>query len=223
MNPSPPSLQPGRNTMATTWRTRLLLATWLLGASLYGGTTARAGAEPSPEGVAFFERKVRPVLVEHCYECHSARAKKVRGGLLLDSRDDVLRGGDSGPALVPGHPDRSLLVKAVRHTDERLRMPPRHKLPAPLVADLEAWVKMGAPDPRTAAAAPPRKKEIDFVAARKFWSFRPVADPPVPAVKDRSWPRAPVDHFVLARMEAKGLRPAPQADRRTLIRRVTFD
>src|SRR5579863_8801932 len=102
-------------------------------------------------GVEFFEKKVRPLLVTHCYECHSADAKKIGGGLLLDSREDVQKGGDSGPILKPGDLDASLLISAVRYTDDSVKMPPKGKLPAAAIADLEAWVKMGAPDPRVKA------------------------------------------------------------------------
>src|SRR5438067_4538193 len=133
----------------------------------------RAADKPTPEGVEFFEKRVRPVLVKHCYACHSADAKKVKGELRLDTREGVLKGGSSGPAVVPGDPDKSLLIRAVRHADESLRMP-EQKLPAAAVADLEAWVKMGAPDPRTGAAT---TKALDLAKAREFWSFRPVVRP----------------------------------------------
>src|SRR5688500_12853743 len=112
-----------------------------------------ARAADGAADVEFFEKKVRPVLVERCYECHSAGAKKLKGGLLLDTREGVLRGGDNGPALVPGEPDRSAIIKAVRYHDPDLQMPPKQKLPDAQIADLEAWVKTGAPDPRGAAPA----------------------------------------------------------------------
>ncbi len=181
-----------------------------------------ADQKPSREGVEFFEKKVRPLLVQHCYSCHSADAKKVRGGLLLDSRPGLLKGGDSGPAVVPGAPRQSLLVRAVRHADESLKMPPKGKLSAREIGDLETWVKMGAPDPRTAATIAKEPPRYNFDEARKFWSFRPVRDPPPPALKDSTWARTPIDRFVLARLEAKGMRPAPDADRLALVRRATF-
>ncbi|MBY0515070.1 MAG: PSD1 and planctomycete cytochrome C domain-containing protein [Gemmataceae bacterium] len=174
----------------------------------------------SPEGVEFFEKKVRPVLVEHCYRCHSADAKKIKGELRVDTRDGLLKGGASGPAVVPGSPDKSLLVTAVRHADPAPKMPPDRKLTATQIADLEAWVKMGAPDPRTGSTASAR---LDPSRAQEFWSFRPVVDPPVPAVKDAAWPRSPLDRFVLAKLEANGHTPVGPADRRVLIRRATFD
>ncbi len=195
-------------------RLPLVVACLLLGP----GGPCRAGDGPraSAEEVEFFERKVRPVLAGRCYECHSARAGKSRGGLLLDSREGLLRGGDSGPAVVPGDPERSPLIRAVRRTDPKLQMPPKEALPAGQVADLVAWVKAGAPDPRTGPAAAPG-------VAGRLWSLRPVQAPPVPAVRDRAWPHNAVDHFLLARLEAKGLAPVADTDRRTLIRRATFD
>jgi len=129
-------------------------------------------------GIEFFEKKIRPVLVEHCYECHATSAKKVRGDLLLDSRDGVRKGGESGPALVPGDPDKSLLIKAVRYTDAATKMPKKGKLPAAVIADLEAWVKMGAPDPRVNATAKSAKSWDEIVAARStWWSLQPVKKP----------------------------------------------
>jgi hypothetical protein len=140
-----------------------------------------AAADP-PQGVEFFEAKVRPLLVKHCYTCHSAEAKTLRGELRLDTREGVRKGGTSGPAVVPGDPAKSLLLKAVRSTEEGERMPPKEPLTAAEIADLDAWVKMGAPDPRTGAAA---AKALDLAKAREFWSFRPVQDPAVPAVRTR--------------------------------------
>src|SRR5687767_7141319 len=119
----------------------LLLTTLILAAA------GRAAAD-DPAGIEFFEKKVRPVLAEHCYSCHSTAAKKDRGGLHLDSKAAVLKGGDSGPAVVPGKPAESLLVKAVHYADPDFRMPPKGKLPDGVIADLEKWVAMGAPDPR---------------------------------------------------------------------------
>ncbi len=178
-------------------------------------------ADASPGANEFFERRVRPVLVGHCYPCHSTTAKKNKGGLQLDTREGLLKGGDSGPALIPGDPEKSLFIRAVRQTDEHLRMPPKEKLSSTQIADLAAWVKAGAPDPRVASSA--AKYGMSLEEGRRFWSFRPVQKPPVPAVKDTSWPRTPVDAYILARLEAAGVSPAPQADRRTLLRRVTFD
>jgi hypothetical protein len=171
-----------------------------------------------PAGLQLFESKVRPVLVAHCYECHSTTAKKKRGGLLLDSRAAILKGGDSGPAVVPGKPLGSLLLKALRH--DTIAMPPKGKLPASVVADFERWVRLGAPAPESGGA--PARTTIDIAEGRKFWSFRPPRRHPAPAVRDASWPRTDVDRFLLAALEKKGLRPVADADRPTLLRRATM-
>ncbi|MEY3130238.1 MAG: hypothetical protein RLY12_610, partial [Verrucomicrobiota bacterium] len=173
---------------------------------------------------AFFESKVRPVLINRCYECHSAE-KKIKGGLNLDSRAGWQAGGDNGAAIIPGDLAKSLVIKAVRYLDEDFAMPPKGRLPADEVAILEEWVKRGAPDPRTgdASKVAKPKRGIDLEAGRKFWAFQPVADPAAPAVKDTAWPKDPVDRFLLAKIEAKGLKPAGEADRHTWIRRVSLD
>ena len=178
----------------------------------------------TPEHTEFFERKIRPVLVEHCYECHSSGAKKIKGGLVLDSRAGVQKGGDTGAAITPGDPEASLLIQAIRHTDPDLAMP-KKKLPASVIADLEAWVKMGAPDPRTedTVATAQAKSAIDWNKAREWWSFRPLKSPPVPVVKQKRWPVNDLDRFVLARLEKEKLKPAADAEKRVLIRRATFD
>jgi hypothetical protein len=178
------------------------------------------GAEPA--GAEFFEKKIRPLLSENCFECHSAR--KQRGGLRLDSRAALLNGGDSGPAIVPGQPGVSLLLKAVHYKDE-LRMPPKRQLEPQDIAALTAWVKQGAPWPEGAAVRAVAKDSGFHITPkdRAFWSFRPVADPPVPAVRDTTWPKTSIDRFLLARLEANQLWPVEPADRRTLIRRATFD
>src|SRR5688572_2324384 len=137
----------------------------------------------APEALEFFEKKVRPLLSEHCYQCHSAKAEKgIKGGLALDTRDATLRGGDAGPAVVPGSPDASRLIRAVRWKDD-LKMPPKKPLPPEQVAVLEQWVKMGAPDPRVGGApAAPATGAVPLEEAKRFWSYQPVKDPPVPAV-----------------------------------------
>ena len=179
----------------------------------------------TPEHTEFFERKVRPVLVEHCYECHSAGAKKIKGGLVLDSRAGVIKGGDTGAAITPGDPEASLLIQAIRHTDADLAMPPKKKLSPLAIADLEAWVKMGAPDPRTedTVATAQAKSAIDWNKAREWWSFRPLATPPIPSVKQKRWPVNDLDRFILARLEQDGRAPAADAEKRVLLRRATFD
>jgi len=176
------------------------------------------GAAEANSGIAFFESKIRPLLVQHCYQCHSADTKQ-RGGLRLDARDTVLKGGDNGPALVPGKANESLLIKAVRHQD--LKMPPKGKLPDAAVADLVRWIEMGAPDPRD--GKPALTALIDFTKARQFWSFQPPRLPELPQVHNGSWPKNAIDHFILARLEAEKLQPVPPAGKRELIRRATFD
>jgi hypothetical protein len=175
-------------------------------------------------GVDFFERKIRPILVEHCYECHAATSKSVKGRLLLDSRDGVRKGGASGPALVPGDPEKSLLIKAVRYTDESTKMPKKGKLPAALIADLEEWVRMGAPDPRDKGPAIGSAKAWDEIVRerRKWWSLQPVKKHVPPTSKNAEWSRDPIDRFLVAAMEAKGLAPAKNADPATLIRRLNI-
>jgi hypothetical protein len=178
------------------------------------------GAELSRSQLEFFENKVRPVLANHCYKCHSQSAEKVKGGLLLDTREGALAGGNTGAAIVPGNPEKSLLIQAVRYGNPDLQMPPKgEKLTDAQVADLTAWVKMGAPDPRSATVA--QKNWVD--PNKKHWAFQPVTTPTVPNVKDANWAKTPVDKFILAKLEEKGLKPNPPADKRTLIRRATFD
>jgi len=174
----------------------------------------------TPQQLAFFETKIRPVLVEHCYECHAAGAKIVQGGLRVDHRTGLLRGGDSGPAVVPKQAEQSLLLKALRY--DEFEMPPKGKLPDSVIKDFEAWIAMGAPDPREAVADPPIRS-IDFEEGRKHWAFQPVSDPQLPAVRDENWPLDPLDRFILARQEAAGLKPVAEASRHTWLRRVSLD
>jgi len=177
-------------------------------------------AEPTePAQLEFFEAKIRPVLVQHCYECHSADAKNIKGGLLLDTRTATLKGGDSGPAVVAKNVDDSLLINALRH--ESFEMPPKGKLPDAVIADFVTWVEMGAPDPRTGDAVVVSK--INFEEARQFWSYRPIAHPELPKVEQAGWPRHSIDHFTLAKMEQLGLHPVAPASKIELIRRATFD
>jgi hypothetical protein len=191
-------------------------------ASPHDALAAAKPAEPAPtkEGLDFFENQIRPIFVHNCYECHSGDPKKAKGGLTLDTRDGLRKGGKSGAAINPGHPDQSLLIEAVQY--ESLEMPPKGKLPDEVIDKLVQWVEMGAPDPRTGKAAQV-KKTIDFAEARKFWAFqRPKSITP-PAVNDPSWPLSDIDRFILARQEAEHLHPVADADRVTWIRRVSFD
>ena len=180
---------------------------------------------PAPEGIAFFEKKIRPLLVERCYECHSAQSKKVKGGLLLDTRGGLLKGGDNGPAIVPGQPEKSLLITAVSYKDPDLEMPPKNKLTETEVSALREWIQMGAPDPRVSGTplADARQTGLSVEEGRKFWAYLAPKKTPPPEVKEKAWVRTDVDRFILAALEAKGLPPAADADRTTLIRRIYFD
>ncbi|MBT6153300.1 MAG: DUF1549 domain-containing protein, partial [Planctomycetaceae bacterium] len=179
-------------------------------------------AEPNAADIAFFEKKIRPVLVEHCYQCHSADAqknRKLKGELLLDTRAGLLKGGESGAAIVPGKIDEGLLLSALRFED--LEMPPKGKLPAAVIADFEKWIRLGAPDPRNdASSAPPA---IDWDKARQFWAFQQPTKHAAPKVNDANWPKNDVDRFVLAEQEKRRLKPVRSASKRELIRRATFD
>jgi hypothetical protein len=187
--------------------------------------TAPPAQEPSREGLEFFEKRIRPALAENCYACHSEKSKRPQGGLLLDSIEAMLKGGASGqPAVVPGDPEKSLLIKAIRHTDAKLQMPMAGKLPDQVIKDFEAWVKMGAPAPRgSASTAASNYPSYNFDEARKFWSFQPLKDRQPPKVKNAAWVKSPIDRFILAKLEEKGLKPVADADKRALIRRASFD
>jgi hypothetical protein len=180
---------------------------------------------PDPAAVEFFEKQVRPVLVDKCYECHSDAKEKPKGKLRLDSRAAVLRGGASGPAAVPGKPAESRLIKAVEHKIDKLKMPRDGKLEDAEIAALSKWVEMGLPWPNSGNERPSTtgRKFTITEEQRKFWSFQPVKVIPPPKVKDQAWAKSKIDQYLLAAMEAKGVKPAPPADKRTLLRRVTFD
>ena len=195
----------------------------VLGALLPSGAVAFS-QDPAPdrEAAEFFEKKIRPVLVERCHTCHSAQAKKLKGSLLLDTRAGILKGGDTGPALVPGHPEQSLMIKALKYKEDDLKMPPKEKLPDAVIADIETWIRGGAVYPGGDAAKGSRGP-IDLAAARSRWPFQPPREPAIPSVKDAAWAKTPIDRFILAKLEEKGLRPAAPADKATLLRRVTFD
>ena len=204
-----------------------VLIALLLIAPRFGAAPPAAFADPAataapsdPAAIQFFEEKVRPVLATNCYSCHGADAQL--GGLRVDSRAALLRGGKSGPALTAGDPARSLLIAAVRQSGA-LKMPQGGRLKASEVAALSAWVAGGAPWPQAVLAADPTTTYTISPAQARFWSFQPVTHPAPPAVRNTAWVRTPVDRFILARLEARGLRPAPPADKRTLIRRATFD
>lgn len=181
---------------------------------------AAHAAAPRPEALDFFENSIRPILADHCYACHSAGSEKLKGGLFLDSREGVVKGGDSGPAVLPGDVEGSLLIRAVRYSDKELRMPPEDKkLSSEQIALLEQWVRMGAPHPGVSAKPILTMEE----KAATHWAFQRIVEPPVPAVKARRKVQTPVDAFILARLEREGLTLSKPADKRTLLRRVTYD
>lgn len=193
-------------------RQPLRLATVVL--ALCTATPIINAASADEEVLRLFENSVRPLFIDHCVECHG---EDPSGGLRIDSRDSLLRGGDSGPAVVPGDPGGSLLLRAVRHEGD-LEMPPEEPLSPQQIDALAAWIELGAPWP---ASSLPSTADAADVAAR-HWAFQPVGDPAIPQPENGGWIRTPVDAFVLARLESAGLSPSPEADRHTLIRRATY-
>ena len=181
-------------------------------------------AATAAEGDAFFRERVEPLLKQRCYECHSHEGK-IKGGLVLDSRSGWQAGGDSGAVLMPRSLEKSRLIEAVRYTNPDMEMPPKAKLPESEIAVLEEWVKRGAPDPRetVAVADAVKKTGVDVEEGRRHWSYQPVRDTAPPAVHDQAWPLNEVDAFVLAKQEAAGLQPGPEAEAHVWLRRVTFD
>ena len=184
-------------------------------------------AKPTEEQIAFFEKKIRPVLVKHCYECHSSDADSIKGGLALDTSDASRRGGESGSAVVPFDPDASLLLAAVSYDDANLEMPPKYRLEPALIADLKTWIGMGAPDPRESAAGPKAPQHysntIDIEKGREHWSYQAPQAPAIPIPKSAEWGRNAIDAFLAAGHEEHALTPAPDADPRTFLRRLSFD
>ncbi|MGV3721564.1 MAG: DUF1549 domain-containing protein, partial [Actinomycetota bacterium] len=179
-------------------------------------------ARPSASDSAFFESRVRPLLAKHCFACHSQ--KIAQAGLRLDTQQGMLKGGDSGPAVVAGKPDQSALIRAVKYSDAKLQMPPSGKLTEAEIAVLADWVGRGAHWPsETAKPTGGAKGPLGLAAGRKFWAFQPFAAVKPPVVKQKQWVARPIDAFILAKLEARGLNPSPAADRRTLLRRLSFD
>jgi len=213
---------------------RLQCAAWLIVGAWLAASIANTTLAAEPPKLdkhaaeAFFETKVRPLLAEHCYKCHGPDRHKAN--LRLDSLHGLLTGGDSGPALVPGDAEHSLLLQAVRYGDDFVQMPPTRKLPDKLIADLTQWVKLGAPwpgaDPAEARAAEskPKRPQVEITEEdRNYWFFRPIKRPPTPQVAAKGWTRSPLDAFIAQRLEAKQVAAVAEADKRTLIRRVYFD
>ncbi|HSI35330.1 MAG TPA: PSD1 and planctomycete cytochrome C domain-containing protein [Tepidisphaeraceae bacterium] len=189
---------------------------------------AASAAPATREQLDFFEKRIRPVLVGQCYKCHSHAGEKVKANLLLDSREALLKGGDTGPAIVPGKSTASLLMTAIRGTKEDLQMPPKSKLSDAVVADFATWIDAGAPWPAetrkdaAGATAAAQASEYDRLE-RELWSWQPITDPAAPAVKNAAWAKSDIDRFVLARLEQGGLTPAVPADKLALLRRLSFD
>ena len=175
--------------------------------------------ELTVDGVEFFEKNIRPVLSSQCYQCHASDSKQIKGGLVLDSRAGMRRGGDSGPAVVPKDIDESLIIDALKH--ESFKMPPKGKLSDKVISVFETWIEMGAPDPRDGGEL--TRSKIDFDKEREHWAYRPVSLSPRPVVKNSKWPKNTIDYYTLARMESRGLQPSSMANKLALIRRATFD
>ena len=189
-----------------------------------GAAVPSAGSEPAAaRDLAFFESKIRPLLVKHCYACHSSQADMIEGGLRLDSRPGWEKGGDSGQAIVAGKPDESRLMRAVEYTDEDLAMPPDGVMPKTEIELIRQWISRGAPDPRATARPGTTARQIDWTQAMTHWAYQPVSRPPQPTVRRADWPHNPVDRFVLARLESHQLNPVNPATPRALIRRLSLD
>ena len=181
--------------------------------------------QPTGDQLAFFESKIRPLLVDRCYQCHSAESDELGGSLLLDSRRGLIVGGDTEPPIIVTDVNASLLIRAVAYRDPDLQMPPDEPLSDTEIADLKTWIAMGVPDPRSddTIAQYKQRNEIDWDQAREFWSLRPLVKPSLPVVSDSSWPRGDLDRFTLAKMESMGLKPSADGNKESLIRRVTYD
>lgn len=219
-SPCLPEKMKGSHLHRPSWSINLLLRSLLAIASCSSWSLFAA----SPPDIAFFEKHIRPILVQNCYECHSAGAKKLKGGLRLDFKGGWKKGGESGPAIVPGKPDESLLIQAIRYKNPDLEMPPKTGLSADVVAKFEEWIKRGAPDPRDdGGPGVAQKRIIDLEEGRKFWSFRPRLKPVPPEVHDSSWPRDPIDHFILSKIEAEKLTPSRDASPYSILRRLHLD
>ncbi|HUE95459.1 MAG TPA: DUF1549 domain-containing protein, partial [Longimicrobiaceae bacterium] len=191
-----------------------VLIRWLPAVFAVAGMVSPVAADDAA-GLEFFEKRVRPILVERCYGCHGE--KKQQGGLRLDHRDGARRGGDTGPAVVPGDPERSMLARAITWDEPEFQMPPKNRLPDAEIAVLREWVQRGAPDPREPAAT-----VRESPSAEPHWAYQPLQGVAPPAVRDAAWPANDLDRFILARLEGEGRRPVADADRATLARRLHF-
>jgi hypothetical protein len=211
--------------MKTVFKSLGSIAGLMAGGLFFTPPTASAQQQPlSPQQLEFFEAKIRPALIQYCYDCHSAEGK-VKGGLQVDGKIALLKGGSTGPAVVPNAPSKSLLVKAIAYKDADFQMPPDEKMPDSVIADLTEWVRMGAPDPRVGKQAGILKSDEDRNKAKEHWAFRPVVKPELPELKSnvRNWAKNEIDYFVQAKLEGTAMVPSTQADKRTLVRRAYFD
>jgi hypothetical protein len=185
--------------------------------------SGQTAARDEAARVEFFEKKVRPVLVNNCYNCHSANTN-AKGGLRVDDRNGLIHGGTRGPAVVPGHPEKSLLIQAIRHTHKTVKMPPNKELAADEIANLTQWIKDGAAWPKVEVAFDLTKNKAKYDKLRKqHWAWQPLLAAKPPEVEDAAWVRGDIDRFILAKLHQKGLQPVADADKLTLLRRVTFD
>lgn len=184
---------------------------------------ALCSAQNAASKIEFFESKIRPALVEHCYECHSKEAGEAKGGLLLDSRESLLLGGDSGAAIVPGSPRESLLTAAISYQDSSLEMPPKYKLDEAVIADIKEWIGMGAPDPRESSEAGMIYSVIDVEAGRDFWAYQKPTQGEIPEFPEGSWPISNIDRYIYDSLEQAGLHPVEDAAPASLLRRLYYD
>jgi len=211
-------MNPERNDRPGRWAVSLQAAVFLV--------LSVAGSLPAADqkGKEFFERRIRPVLIRECYGCHSAAAAEIKGELRVDSRAALRAGGETGPAVVPGRGDKSLLISALEH--RALKMPPEKKLARSVIADFRKWIEQGAADPRdrppTADKAAEESWGLVLSERRGWWSLQPVARVSPPRVEQNGWSRKPVDRFVLTRLRERQLGPAADADALTLLRRMSF-
>ncbi|MGV3772682.1 MAG: DUF1549 domain-containing protein, partial [Verrucomicrobiales bacterium] len=178
----------------------------------------RTSAQDGGGDLEFYQKKVAPILEEHCFKCHGDKAEKLKGGLLLDSREAILKGGDTGPVVEPGNPEKSRLIHAVQHLDPDLAMPPKTKLSDAHIAILSEWIKKGVPAPSS------KKAEEKYAAADKeLWSTKPLSPGGLPEVAQKEWPLDPIDFYILQQLEAQKLKPVKAAEKASLLRRISFD
>ena len=198
----------------------MLLVCGLFACSL---TNELVAQKLTADELKFFESKIRPILVRECYSCHSGQAGQQKGGLMLDTKARMEVGGNSGPAIVPGDLEESLLFNAIRYED--FQMPPSHQLPEDVIADFRAWIMMGAPDPRNSKKQPIQStvSNRDVEEGRKFWAFQKPKRQRIPKVQDSQWPKNKIDRFVLHQLETEGFSPAQDANANSLLRRLSYD